>query len=108
MTATFPCRAGAARPELTAREVEVLIAWLASDSKREVTERLFLADSTVRRTGTSAWAISRRAARGGVGAVAGQGISLPGPARGSLERLLTQRPSCHGDTVAEKTVVHRR
>lgn len=35
------------RPELSDREVEVLIAWLASDSKREVTERLFLADSTV-------------------------------------------------------------
>lgn len=35
------------RPELSDREIEVLIAWLASDSKREVTERLFLADSTV-------------------------------------------------------------
>ncbi|WP_238556193.1 LuxR C-terminal-related transcriptional regulator [Dietzia sp. UCD-THP] len=35
------------RPELSEREVEVLIAWLACDSKREVTERLFLADSTV-------------------------------------------------------------
>lgn len=63
MTATFPAipaygsssgipprpRPGppAARPDLSDREVEVLIAWLASDSKREVTERLFLADSTV-------------------------------------------------------------
>ncbi|WP_241725875.1 LuxR C-terminal-related transcriptional regulator, partial [Dietzia sp. DQ12-76] len=37
----------ASRPELSDREVEVLIAWLACDSKREVTERLFLADSTV-------------------------------------------------------------
>ena len=35
------------RPDLSAREVEVLIAWLASDSKKEVTERLLLADSTV-------------------------------------------------------------
>lgn len=47
MTATIPCRRGVVRPELTTREVEVLIAWLASDSKREVTERLYLADSTV-------------------------------------------------------------
>lgn len=63
MTATFPAIPGyrspsgvpsrqrsgppAARPDLSDREVEVLIAWLASDSKREVTERLFLADSTV-------------------------------------------------------------
>lgn len=35
------------RPALSCREVEVLTAWLASDSKREVTERLYLADSTV-------------------------------------------------------------
>lgn len=47
MTATLPLRPSAARPDLSDREVEVLIAWLASDSKREVTERLFLADSTV-------------------------------------------------------------
>ncbi|GAA1746381.1 regulatory protein, luxR family [Dietzia kunjamensis subsp. schimae] len=47
MTATIPFRPAAARPALSDREVEVLIAWLASDSKREVTERLFLADSTV-------------------------------------------------------------
>jgi DNA-binding CsgD family transcriptional regulator len=47
MTATIPFRPAAARPDLSDREVEVLIAWLASDSKREVTERLFLADSTV-------------------------------------------------------------
>jgi DNA-binding CsgD family transcriptional regulator len=46
MTATIP-RTSSERPELSDREVEVLIAWLASDSKREVTERLFLADSTV-------------------------------------------------------------
>ncbi|MFN3338110.1 MAG: LuxR C-terminal-related transcriptional regulator [Dietzia sp.] len=42
-----PDRQTGSRPELSDREVEVLIAWLASDSKREVTERLFLADSTV-------------------------------------------------------------
>ncbi|MEH6821838.1 LuxR C-terminal-related transcriptional regulator [Dietzia psychralcaliphila] len=42
-----PARQAEPRPELSDREVEVLIAWLASDSKREVTERLFLADSTV-------------------------------------------------------------
>lgn len=56
MTATIPFRTATlrpdlgdrpARPDLSDREVEVLIAWLASDSKREVTERLFLADSTV-------------------------------------------------------------
>ena len=42
-----PFRPPGSRPELSDREVEVLLAWLASDSKREVTERLFLADSTV-------------------------------------------------------------
>lgn len=42
-----PDRRPGPRPELSDREVEVLLAWLASDSKREVTERLFLADSTV-------------------------------------------------------------
>ncbi len=47
MTSTLPGRTGVARPELSSREVEVLVAWLVSDSKREVTERLFLADSTV-------------------------------------------------------------
>ena len=47
MTATIPFRTLSTRPDLSDREVEVLIAWLASDSKREVTERLFLADSTV-------------------------------------------------------------
>ncbi len=55
MTATLPVSSPARlpagppviRPDLSGREVEVLIAWLASDSKREVTERLFLADSTV-------------------------------------------------------------
>ncbi len=47
MTATLPCQALAPRPDLSAREIEVLTAWLISDSKREVTERLFLADSTV-------------------------------------------------------------
>ncbi|MDV7999995.1 LuxR C-terminal-related transcriptional regulator [Rhodococcus sp. IEGM 1408] len=46
MTSTIQSHA-AERPALSDREVEVLIAWLASDSKREVTERLFLADSTV-------------------------------------------------------------
>lgn len=35
------------RPVLSDREVEVLTAWLVSDSKREVTKRLFLAESTV-------------------------------------------------------------
>lgn len=44
---SLPVSPPAIRPELSDREVEVLIAWLASDSKREVTERLFLADSTV-------------------------------------------------------------
>jgi len=38
---------GPARPELSEREVEVLVAWLLADTKKEVTERLFLADSTV-------------------------------------------------------------
>lgn len=48
MTATLPHHdVGATRPDLSDREIEVLIAWLISDSKREVTERLFLADSTV-------------------------------------------------------------
>ncbi|MBM7231885.1 MULTISPECIES: LuxR C-terminal-related transcriptional regulator [Dietzia] len=48
MTATLHFSPAAAnRPELSEREVEVLVAWLASDSKREVTARLFLADSTV-------------------------------------------------------------
>lgn len=47
MTATLPCQALAPRPALSDREIEVLTAWLISDSKREVTERLFLADSTV-------------------------------------------------------------
>lgn len=47
MTATIPFPARTTRPDLSDREVQVLIAWLASDSKREVTERLFLADSTV-------------------------------------------------------------
>ena len=35
------------RPDLSEREIEVLIAWLVCDSTREVTEQLFLADSTV-------------------------------------------------------------
>lgn len=47
MTATLPSRPEAARPDLSEREIEVLVAWLVCDSKREVTERLFLADSTV-------------------------------------------------------------
>lgn len=47
MTATLPVLPAPSRPALSAREVEVLTAWLTSDSKREVTERLFLADSTV-------------------------------------------------------------
>jgi DNA-binding NarL/FixJ family response regulator len=36
-----------ARPDLTEREVEVLIAWLHTDSKRAVARELFLATSTV-------------------------------------------------------------
>lgn len=47
MTATIPFRPASLRPDLSDREIQVLIAWLASDSKREVTQRLFLADSTV-------------------------------------------------------------
>lgn len=47
MTAMLPRRPEAARPDLSEREIEVLVAWLVCDSKREVTERLFLADSTV-------------------------------------------------------------
>lgn len=47
MTATLPVLPAPSRPALSAREVEVLTAWLTSDTKREVTERLFLADSTV-------------------------------------------------------------
>ncbi len=35
------------RPELSDREIEVLAAWLVADTKREVTERLFISDSTV-------------------------------------------------------------
>lgn len=47
MTAMLPRRPDVARPDLSEREIEVLVAWLVCDSKREVTERLFLADSTV-------------------------------------------------------------
>lgn len=55
MTATVPFPAppaacgprGIRRPDLSERETEVLLAWLLADTKREVTERLFLADSTV-------------------------------------------------------------
>lgn len=47
MTAMLPRQSEAIRPDLSDREIEVLVAWLVSDSKREVTERLFLADSTV-------------------------------------------------------------
>lgn len=47
MTATLPRHAEAPRPDLSDREIQVLTAWLIADSKREVTERLFLADSTV-------------------------------------------------------------
>ena len=47
MTARLPRQSEAIRPDLSDREIEVLVAWLVSDSKREVTERLFLADSTV-------------------------------------------------------------
>lgn len=35
------------RPDLSEREIEVLLTWLLADTKREVTERLFIADSTV-------------------------------------------------------------
>lgn len=39
---------GASRPELTVRELEVLVAWFQTESKELVARRLFLADSTVR------------------------------------------------------------
>ena len=35
------------RPDLSEREIEVLLTWLLADTKREVAERLFIADSTV-------------------------------------------------------------
>lgn len=35
------------RPELSAREVEVLIAWMHTDSKSEVGRQLFITTSTV-------------------------------------------------------------
>jgi DNA-binding CsgD family transcriptional regulator len=35
------------RPELSAREIEVLIAWLHTDSKAEVGRELFITTSTV-------------------------------------------------------------
>lgn len=36
-----------ARPSLSRREVEVLLAWLAADSKEEAAARLFISVSTV-------------------------------------------------------------
>ncbi|MBD0860948.1 helix-turn-helix transcriptional regulator [Gordonia sp. zg691] len=36
-----------ARPSLSDREVEVLLAWLAADSKEEAAARLFISASTV-------------------------------------------------------------
>lgn len=35
------------RPDLSAREVEVLLAWLATESKEGAAERLFISASTV-------------------------------------------------------------
>ena len=35
------------RPSLSKREIEVLILWLASDSKQQAAQRLFLGESTV-------------------------------------------------------------
>lgn len=35
------------RPDLSDREVEVLLAWLAADSKEEAAEALFISSSTV-------------------------------------------------------------
>ena len=34
-------------PDLSEREIEVLVTWLFAETKREVTETLFLAESTV-------------------------------------------------------------
>lgn len=39
--------AASRRPELSPREVEVLLAWLRSESKEEAAEELFIAASTV-------------------------------------------------------------
>ncbi len=42
-----PDRARTPRPRLSAREVEVLLAWIKSDSKSAVSEMLFIAPGTV-------------------------------------------------------------
>ncbi|WP_425402202.1 response regulator transcription factor [Gordonia shandongensis] len=39
--------AGRARPALSTREVEVLLAWMASESKEDAAHRLFISQSTV-------------------------------------------------------------
>jgi len=41
------CMSRASRPDLSAREVEVLLAWLRTDSKAEVAAQLFISPSTV-------------------------------------------------------------
>lgn len=40
-------RAAPDRPALSSREIEVLLAWLASDSKVEVAQRLYISPGTV-------------------------------------------------------------
>ena len=42
-----PDAAAVVRPSLSSREVEVLLAWLASESKEDAAGRLFISASTV-------------------------------------------------------------
>jgi DNA-binding NarL/FixJ family response regulator len=44
---TLPSSHGVVRPDLTTREIEVMIAWLHTDSKAAVARKLYLATSTV-------------------------------------------------------------
>lgn len=47
MPSAAPAPAPTRRPVLSPREVEVLLAWLAAESKDEAAEQLFIAASTV-------------------------------------------------------------
>ncbi|GAA1479915.1 LuxR C-terminal-related transcriptional regulator [Gordonia sinesedis] len=42
-----PHRAPRVRPDLSRREIEVLLAWLECDSKKGAADRLYIAGSTV-------------------------------------------------------------
>ena len=47
MTCSDTARAPLTPPDLSRREIEVLVAWLRTDNKREVGRALFITSSTV-------------------------------------------------------------